>query len=312
MNHKVNFRRVIDKDISKIQNLFKITFKKNITKKYYFWQYKNKKNFNSFVAYKDKKVVGHIGFVNKKILFNKNLFLCIYRHTTMIHPDYRKLGIYKNLMLYSYNILKNEKYLFILGWPNEINLLASKKQKNFNFIKKISTFTLEKKTGKKINKIFLKKNFNSINKLDKKTFSKFSIIDINNGWSIYKDYEYIKHRYIKNPDSKNYFYYSDSSNGENILIIFRYFNQKKTYINIVEIFSLYKNNTNFFINKFLNYKYVIQVWEYKTYKYLIDNKFKLIKPNFNISYYPLNFKNLKSNKKIMNKYLFSMGDIDVF
>ncbi len=171
---------------------------------------------------------------------------------------------------------------------------------------------MKRKLEKKINKIFLKKNFNSINKLDKKTFSKFSIIDINNGWSIYKDYEYIKHRYIKNPDSKNYFYYSDSSNGENILIIFRYFNQKKTYINIVEIFSLYKNNTNFFINKFLNYKYVIQVWEYKTYKYLIDNKFKLIKPNFNISYYPLNFKNLKSNKKIMNKYLFSMGDIDVF
>ena len=106
MNKKIIYRRTIEKDLIDIQYLFFKTFNRKISLKFYKNRYFNKNKFSSFIAIKNQRLIGHVGFIEYKYGFNKKIYS---RHSSFVDNDFREQGIYKKLCLYSYNqLLKKE------------------------------------------------------------------------------------------------------------------------------------------------------------------------------------------------------------
>lgn len=55
MKHELLYKRVENKDISEILQLFQIVFKRTLDKEYYINKYKKDEQFDSFIAYNNKK-----------------------------------------------------------------------------------------------------------------------------------------------------------------------------------------------------------------------------------------------------------------
>ena len=102
------FRQVIKDDVESILKLFKITFKKKISKNFYNWRYYNK-SYSSFVCIYKKKIVGHIGFVKYKL--NKNDNYIYSRHSTFVILKFQNKKIYYNLLKFSFEKLKKKQIL---------------------------------------------------------------------------------------------------------------------------------------------------------------------------------------------------------
>lgn len=305
----MKFRLVRRQDLKKIQKLFFLTFKKKISFSFYKWRYFNPQS-RSYVN-KDNKIIFHVGFVEKK-LNNKLQKLVISRHTSMVHKDYRRKGIYLSFFI---NFLKNKfinkKYYACVTWPNKNNIKTFKKIKNTFFLKKeflYSNIHMYKNNYKNINTDFLKefKNFFSYqNHLEfKKLKSETSFF--------FKDFNYINERYINDP-IKKYYYFFKTFNKKLTLIIFS-INKIHSQDSIVihDYFgskNLLKKSTIFFEEYFRKLNLPIVFW-----KLWITKK----KPNY-LKHFKKskNFQNIiiipfKKNKIKIDKLLFTIGDNDTF
>lgn len=302
----IKHRRVQQKDIRDIQLKFSKIFKKKISKKYYIWKYKQQNKFNSFVTTYNGKIIAHVGYSIKKIILeNKKSIFFAYRHSSFVLKNYRKKGIYLNLIDYSNSIIKKITPL-VICWPNKNNMISSKKIKNFSIIKKINPYEV-KFEGKKITNNFIKKNFNLFRK---HSFNKNIFLTCHKNWSIKKNDNYLKFRYGLHPDNK----YFSETDIENYLIIFKLSQiNKKNIINILEF--IYKNSPEIYLEKFISkfefHDCTIQIW-LNDHQLNISKKvkFPLIKNKnitFNACYYPITKKIIKNLKN----YNYSMGDTDV-
>ena len=106
--NKVTFHRFIDSDFLQTKRLFKQTFNRNISKKYYKWRYFNNKKYNSFIAKVGNQIIGHIGFVEYKLNLEikktkKNIYS---RHSSMVLKKYRRQNVYSSLLKWSIQRLK--------------------------------------------------------------------------------------------------------------------------------------------------------------------------------------------------------------
>ncbi|MBJ13702.1 MAG: hypothetical protein CMG62_11615 [Candidatus Marinimicrobia bacterium] len=318
MKKRYVFQRTNQIDIKYIQSLYHEVFKKKLSSKYYIWQYKHKKKFFSYIVKENNQIIGHVGFSIKSINFDDKIVNCAFRHTSMVANTFRNKGIYTQLMSYASKQLKKENISFVLAWPNNLNLQSSNNHKNFNFMKSFKTYNLKLNFKKNVDTNFIKKRFSNINKIKKINFNQIeNIYEKNNQWFIIKNKSYLLKRYVKHPNSKNYFFYSFTDKDKFCLIIFRYYNDDLNYINIVEYFS---NDLNFGISKFIDYfrnhSCVIQVWNCRynnlSHSFLKYLSFKISNPNFNIGFYPLCIKKDNNFYKLINNYNYSMGDTDVF
>ena len=190
---KIIFRKTHNKDLNQIFDLFKLTFKKKISKKYYLLRYKKKNYFNSFVAINNNKIIGHVGFV-KHFINEKNFFIYS-RHTSMVSQSMRRYNIYTQLCNYAYKFFKKKDNFFgILVFPNKKNYTATNKKFEVDYFK-----------DKKIYSIINNKNVTTIRnlKLNLKIINKF--IKINKKKDFYKKkLLFFKNIYLN--QNKNFFY----------------------------------------------------------------------------------------------------------
>ena len=297
---KVSFRKVYFSDVDEILNLFYKFFEIKLSKKYYLSRYCNFKTINCYVAVLENKIVGHVGFIKNKINLSSNFNYYVFsRHTSMIAKKHRRLGIYKDLCNFSYNLLKQKNVLGVVTFPNKDNLLAvNQKYQSINLNNKILYFyksknKLNRSYNKKLNLCILKK----LIKLQK------------NDYFFVKKINYYKKNYLNL--SLNKFYYFSVNNLFLINNIKKY--KKKYYVNILESPTLNINSMILF-KKFFEYfgnKYIINIWIdkiLKNKKYIKNLNLKKTNNTFVINLIPFKKKLIKF---IDNKN-FSMGDTDVF
>ena len=77
----------------------------------------------------------HMGYSIKKSYWKIKSIFFAYRHSSFVLKNYRKKGIYLNLIDYSNSIIKKITPL-VICWPNKNNMISSKKIKKFFNYKK--------------------------------------------------------------------------------------------------------------------------------------------------------------------------------
>lgn len=206
---KILERRELPKFFKFIETKWKKNYIFNKNKKFFLWQFYNKKNkkYNFIIAKFNNHIVGCLGYIPNSI-YSSNFINNDY--LWLVNWVVDKKFNFISLSLINY-LLNNVKYSFIgtLGCAkNTFNLLkilgfqsghlvhlASKNDSFSNY--KISNFKKNK------NKISKHKNDYNVQKLNKKKISNFFkyISPIN-----YKDEEYFTKRYLSHPVYKYNFY----------------------------------------------------------------------------------------------------------
>ena len=190
---KLNFRKLKLSDYNQFKNLFFLCFNKKISFEFFKWRYFSDKISFCYGVFHFSKLIANVGMVSKKLNYKKNTEV-FSRHSSMVSPKYRGIGIFSELL----NKVKNKELnntSFIIMWPNKRNF-ASFGFRNSNIKEK--KFYLYQISSKKNPAYRLKKN--SIENLVK--FKNY--IKSDNNSFFYKNYEYFKHRYI-GYKKRNYF-----------------------------------------------------------------------------------------------------------
>ena len=192
------FQKAKIEDIDNIVNLFYLVFNKKISSQFI----RNKYFYNngiSFVAKANSMIIGYVGFVKKKPNEKFDYNLVFSRHSSCVIKEYRRLKVYSNLCNFAYQYInKNFKKVFIVSWPNKINI---KVPKNKNFVNEIF-----------IGKYLQVDNLNNLDVIrnDSKKLNKFQLSKIsfnNNFTSLFlKDIKYIKKKY--NNLNKRYYLFN--------------------------------------------------------------------------------------------------------
>ena len=306
MKHELLYKRVENKDIPEILLLFKRVFKRTLEKKYYINKYKKDKQFNSFIAFNNKKkIIAHVAYSINYLKYNKIKYKVALRFTSMVDKKFQKKGIYKKILFYSFEKLKKQNIKLVLCWPNNINLIGTNKHKLFKYLNRIPIYS-KIYTGKR--KIIIEQ-IKQIKKCIKSNYKYFLNKRKNEDFALYKNRNYYINRYF-NTKKINYYFYTFSNN----YIIFSYKNNNEIYLTDFIINNiLFDDCLNNFLNFFNNNKVVIKVWINSNnilFKKLMKYNFKKTEKTFNFGYYNL------TNKKYPNNHLiklnYSMGDIDVF
>ena len=301
MLNNLIFQEVRQTDLDEIIKLFKIVFKKKISKKFYNWRYCDK-SYHSFVAKLNKKIIAHVGFVKYK--FDSNSTIIFSRHSTFVIPKFQNKGIYHKLLLYSFSILKN-KSNFIVAWPNKKNILASKNHSNFNIIGKYNLFYKNFK--------FIKKN-NYLKKINKKFLANLQLDQ--DSHLFFKDSKFIKWRYDSYKNDK--FYYLNIKNLDNFIL------QKNIYkrINVYSIIDYFGNQSDYFkklrylLKYFIKNKISFQLFlpcHHRKLIYFFSKEIILKKKIFYVGLYSIG-KKINIKKKVVTKIknVVKISDTDVF
>lgn len=302
----MKFRLVNKKDFKKIQRLFQSVFKRNISKKFYFWRYLDNNSF-AYVN-NSQKIIFHVGFLKKKFNDKKKVEL-LSRHSSMVADKFQRKGIYSSFLNnFIVKKFRKKKYFAIITWPNKNNFKTLKKIKFKFTYKKIFLYSnknLIKNSNFNLNilrsfKSFDKKNISEIKKL-KSEVSFF-----------YKDYNYIQKRYIQDPH-QTYYYFLKYFGKKLSLIIFSLnkINQDKTLI-IQDYFgtkSIFKNSLIEFCKYFSKKNISITLWK----NWNTKNKPSYLK-NFRKQklYQNVVILHLRKKNFMLDKYIFMPGDNDIF
>ena len=137
----MKFRLVKNNDLKKIQKLFFSVFKKKISLNFYRWRYSNSQS-RSYIN-RNNKIIFNVGFIEKK-LNNRYKKLIISRHSSMVHENFRRKGIYSKFFNdFLSNRFINKKYSACIAWPNENNIKTFKKLNRSKFDCLLSSFQIK-------------------------------------------------------------------------------------------------------------------------------------------------------------------------
>ena len=285
----LNYRKLKLSDYNEFRKLFSLCFKRKISFNFFKWRYFDDNISFCYGVFQSHKLIANVGLVFVKLNDKKNTKV-FSRHSSMVSPKYRKIGLFSELL----DRVK-KKYLkkipFLIMWPNQNNF-ASFGIKKKNTIKKkyfLYQITSQNKIFNNVKKIsienllLLKKNFN------------------NNNSFFLKNFNYLNHRYMmykKNDYFINEFHYKNFRSFFIIKTI-----KQNSYLNYVilehfgseGLFNKHLNNLN------NNYNRIILLTKNKVNK----KNYKLLNiVKFNIGLIKKN--NFKINKKIF------LGDTDIF
>ena len=321
----IKYKRVSNKDVRLIILLFKKVFKKNIYKfnynyykNYYFFNNK----YNSFIAYTDSgEIIGHVAYKYTFYNIGNKKYKLALRFSSMVTSKYRNIGIYKNLLYFSFNYLIKDNVKGIICWPNKKNLTGCIKHRSFSFIKKINTYSYKFRGSFEIKNFLSKKNIFRCSLKNYKKLKNLNLIYSNKeNFEINKNKLYIKKRYFLNDKRKYYFYFTKKNNYNNVIFFSTDVIKSKNYINLLDYFYS-KNyvNEDYFLKSFFDdlkkYKLIIRIWKnlinFQNKNLIFNIEFFRSNLVFNLGYY-----NLDNNKsqlsKILKSYNYTMGDNDVF
>ena len=245
-NSKLIFRKLKISDYKNFKKLFFICFKRDVSFNFYKWRYFSNKFSFCYGAFESSKLIANVGFVNNKLNNKKrNNFS---RHSSMVHDNYRGIGIFSKLLQIAKVEISKTSSLVVM-WPNKNNF-ASFGLKNKQIIKK--KYYLYKTFTPPYHSSFMSKNTQNYN-INKLTYLKKFIVNKDHFFS--KNFLYFKKRYLaykKNDYFINHFKQKKlisffiikrnrNKNGMNYVIV-EHFGSKEIYLN--HLTYLIKNQSN--------------------------------------------------------------------
>jgi hypothetical protein len=304
----LQYRVVKKSDINQIIELFEGVFGGHLLREYYVWKYTYNNAFSSYCVFDKDILVAHVGYKINILLSDSKKYLFASRHTSMVKKEYRSDGLYLKLIKFSILKLQEKNISFVMAWPNINNMKATLVHDDFFPIFQTSTLTLKLRT--KAEKLIKDELIFTLLSTDiiKAIRQKHS----NDTFSINKSFSYLQDRYIDHPVNNYYVHcYQDKSS----FIIFRI---HSGYVNIVEFFSrsdLFSPHLEDFIESLGEYSCVIQSWcsifEKNKYSSFLRSGFLPNEPIFQCGAYVLD-ERASDIISSPNKFVFSMGDSDVF
>lgn len=310
------YKRVEDDDIYEIQLSFLECFNFELSDKYYKWKYHQNGQWNSFIVIDNGKIVSHVAYNYRSSIINNKKYLCASRHSSFTLKDYRGSNLYTNLLEYSKKLLINDGIFFIQAWPNQNNLRASLKHKDFLPIGQIATLTKVYEGEELDVKELICEPLDT--KIIDELFNEFESNANGRAFSLHKTEQYLRNRYATYP-LKQYYYFS-CENGRLIWGVNKLFGE--TFITIMELYP--KKGScikllNDFMDTFSGFSVQIQVWKNifikDDYLSVVRAGFIPKEPIFTVGLYILD-KELSQNKheifQSLTEYDYSLGDTDVF
>ena len=230
--NNITYRRVKQNDLQFVRTLFYQVFNRKISTTYYNWAYLDR-NYFSFVALVNGKIIGHIGFIKKDIFYNEKFYKSFLRHSSFVLKKYRRKKIYTNLCKYAFKkIINQNQNNIIITFPNSTNIKVSNNSEQYSifYLKNNNKSILIFK--KYHNKIIIMDYFGEVKNFIKNIFNLYIFLDLSftiEFWGNNKLFNKI-----------NKFSYSSITEDQNIGILS---NKKITNFNLKKILK----------NKFLSF-----------------------------------------------------------
>lgn len=229
MADSFSFRKYNDGDFENYKKLYKNVYSKEIDEKFFRWKHAmsiliNKRPIIYLVLNEKRKVIGANSFFATKLVYKGKEYLVVQSGDTMVLEEYRGKGLFKKIINFAMEDLKNSGCDAIFGFANS-NSYPGFMKLGFESLYKINLFVkvlnykamLKGKLGDKPFIDIIGKTFDTAAKLFMHISGKFNIEKaellrnevINYIAEANKNYvhqnknlEYLKWKYIDNPDNR--------------------------------------------------------------------------------------------------------------
>ncbi|QEK11316.1 GNAT family N-acetyltransferase [Crassaminicella thermophila] len=299
-----------------ILELFKDVFKREMTNDYWSWRYDKALINEKYIKlmWEDNLLVGHYAVFPILLKIGKKYVKTGFSMTTMTARQYKGQGIFKtlaqSLYLENYNNLK-----IIWGFPNDNSLYGFKKYLGWIHISDINMMAINlyniQNIEPKINICYTSRFTDEYNRLFQTISEKYDII-------VNRNSEYLKWRYVDNP--QNQYYIMEYRQQHKLLgyCIYKLFNNGKLSGDIVDILA---------IDRYVFKELIINVLYELKNKGAISaniwmNDIEFVEELFKIGFIQtnevthigckINSNNLEENILNFSKWYLTMGDSDVF
>jgi hypothetical protein len=228
-------------DEDAILELFELVFKKQMSKRYWFWRFEKNPAGKYLIKlmWHDNQLVGHYAVSPVFMEINSEKVLTSLSMSTMTHPDFGGKGIFKDLSMNLYDLLENYLNMkLIWGFPNGNSHYGFIKYLNWKDIAVIHTLTL---------------NISELNSVESNSIKIVTDFDSNHVAILQqttRDFEvkvdrnlaYLKWRYIDNPSNK-YTIYEYNQDGEKQFLVTKLY-PSQTQNNKQDVFIMEYGITN--------------------------------------------------------------------
>jgi len=217
-------RRVNSEDVMGLVSLFKETFNKGVSPEFYYWRLFNNplKLSWGFVATHKDKIIAFASLTPQQVIYRGKEFIIGTSGSSMVSPDFQRLGIYSKLARVMYKRAYDQHCNFICGFPN--------RNSHYGRVVKLNWFNICEipQLSNKIRCISQSKNsisdyeIISVDKLERETINECLEKRLETYYdtiSLREDYTFFKWRYIEHP-SYNYYVFKHKKNFENFIIKF--------------------------------------------------------------------------------------------
>lgn len=217
--------------LESLNELFRISFNRNIHPNFLKWRYYDNPcdDLLVAVAIDNNKIIANYSASPHLIENDKTTYKAALSMTTMTHPDYNGLGLFTKLAELLYQEMIRRNYSLIWGFPNNNSHGIFKNKLQWQDIYEIPTFTLNLSTAK-------------MNELDDlysygfdNSFDKIVMFSKEKQYQVKKNSAYYKWRYLNNPVNEYYNYYLKDLDVYRANIIYKEYGAS---IDIVEINGL--------------------------------------------------------------------------
>jgi hypothetical protein len=139
-----NLRGFKEGDEVRILDLFKLVFKKGMSKEFWNWRFKSNvlKEVQLQLVEVDTAIVAHYAVCPVEFLVEGHLSNAALSMTTMTHPEHNGKGYFKQTANALYGKMLNENYSFIYGFPNLNSHYGFKKSLGWFDIERIPTLQI--------------------------------------------------------------------------------------------------------------------------------------------------------------------------
>lgn len=123
----IKFKKIIiktkpelKKHKSEILKLFKLSYDRAMDEELWEWAYIKNPNGDPIVSlyFDEGKLVGHYAVIPISLSKEGDSIKALLSMTTMVHPDYRKMGIFVSQATDVYKEAEKDEYMLVCGFPN--------------------------------------------------------------------------------------------------------------------------------------------------------------------------------------------------
>jgi predicted N-acetyltransferase YhbS len=313
----LTFRDYQPEDEQLICSLFNTVFKQNMTREFWNWRYSNNPFGNKKISlcFDQDQLVGHYAVSPIEFISNDQIFRAAHSMTTMIHPDYQGQGLFTKLATHQYDLLKQQNYDFVWGFPNRNSYYGF--IKNLNWMPVMELPFLKCQDGEET----LKSDLRSSETAPPKTeFDSFLQQQNSATLGLHRNSNYLQWRYNDNPVNKyqtTFFYSGTVLVG--VLITKSYTTAQGTFKDILELITIDSNVTKQILAwTRYTFLYLEKVTGLYAWRCLFDRDYLMYFQNKFVPQAPLTYLGvLPLNNKTQSivqstKWTLSMGDSDVF